>query len=131
VRYATEEGFMTNTGTAHSKTSGNSERGNVAPEQIQFRAYEIYMARGSASGSDVEDWLQAERELSQQNSRQDTAPQQKQNTQQNPQQTPAAQRSQNIQQNPQQNSNQQSPNPQQNQEPRGSSDSYNKPATRS
>ncbi len=28
-----------------------------------MRAYEIYLCRGAAGGSDVEDWLQAEREL--------------------------------------------------------------------
>jgi Protein of unknown function (DUF2934) len=106
---------MTNTGTAQSKTSPNSERGDVTPEQIQFRAYEIYMARGSASGSDVEDWLQAERELSQQN----------------PQQAPAPRQNQSTHQNPQQNSNQQNLNPQQNQGPRPSSSSSNTPATRS
>ncbi len=32
-------------------------------EQIRQRAYEIYLARGSAPGHEVEDWLQAEREL--------------------------------------------------------------------
>jgi Protein of unknown function (DUF2934) len=58
---------MTNIGTAQSKTPTKSESVEVTPERIQFRAYEIYVARGSAPGSDVEDWLQAERELSQQN----------------------------------------------------------------
>ena len=32
-------------------------------EQIQERAYEIYLERGGADGNDMEDWLQAEREL--------------------------------------------------------------------
>ncbi len=32
-------------------------------EEIRQRAYEIYLARGSAAGHEVEDWLQAEREL--------------------------------------------------------------------
>jgi Protein of unknown function (DUF2934) len=32
-------------------------------EQIQQRAYEIFLARGDQPGSDLEDWLQAEREL--------------------------------------------------------------------
>jgi DNA-binding SARP family transcriptional activator len=32
-------------------------------EQIQQRAYEIYLARGDQPGSDLDDWLQAEREL--------------------------------------------------------------------
>ncbi len=32
-------------------------------EEIRQRAYEIYLARGGAPGHEVEDWLQAEREL--------------------------------------------------------------------
>jgi len=32
-------------------------------EEISQRAYEIYLERGGAHGSDIEDWLQAEREL--------------------------------------------------------------------
>jgi hypothetical protein len=32
-------------------------------EQIRDRAYEIYLERGDASGSDLDDWLQAEHEL--------------------------------------------------------------------
>lgn len=35
----------------------------VTRQQIAARAYEIYTARGGAHGSDLEDWLQAEREL--------------------------------------------------------------------
>ncbi len=31
--------------------------------RIRARAHEIYMARGGAPGSDLEDWLQAEREV--------------------------------------------------------------------
>jgi hypothetical protein len=32
-------------------------------EEIELRAYQIYIERGGAHGQDVEDWLQAEREL--------------------------------------------------------------------
>ncbi len=32
-------------------------------EQIQRRAYELYVERGSESGSDLDDWLQAEEEV--------------------------------------------------------------------
>ncbi len=34
-----------------------------AYEEIARRAYEIYVARGSGDGHDLEDWFQAEREL--------------------------------------------------------------------
>ena len=32
-------------------------------EEIELRAYKIYVDRGGAHGQDVEDWLQAENEL--------------------------------------------------------------------
>ncbi|MCC6750565.1 MAG: DUF2934 domain-containing protein [Deltaproteobacteria bacterium] len=32
-------------------------------ETVAVRAYELYLGRGGAHGCDVEDWLQAEREL--------------------------------------------------------------------
>lgn len=32
-------------------------------EEIEQRAYQIYAARGAVHGFDLEDWLQAEREL--------------------------------------------------------------------
>lgn len=32
-------------------------------EQIRCRAYEIYLERGGQDGGDLDDWLQAEREL--------------------------------------------------------------------
>jgi len=32
-------------------------------EQIRQRAYELYVQRGSESGSPMDDWLQAEREI--------------------------------------------------------------------
>jgi len=37
----------------------------VSEEEIAQRAYEIYLQRGAGDGSDLDDWLQAERELSQ------------------------------------------------------------------
>ena len=44
------------------------EEGEVLPrstreEEIRNRAYEIYLQRGARPGSELEDWLQAEREL--------------------------------------------------------------------
>jgi len=35
------------------------------PEQIRRRAQEIFEARGSAPGHELDDWLEAERELKQ------------------------------------------------------------------
>jgi hypothetical protein len=38
---------------------------NGVRQHIERRAYEIYQARGGSHGSDLDDWLQAERELRQ------------------------------------------------------------------
>jgi DUF2934 family protein len=35
----------------------------ISPTEIAHRAYELYMQRGGEHGHDVDDWLQAEREL--------------------------------------------------------------------
>jgi hypothetical protein len=49
------------------KSSPESEpqtaRGAPTREEIELRAYQIYVERGGAHGQDAEDWLQAEREL--------------------------------------------------------------------
>lgn len=49
------------------KSAPVSERqipeGYPTHEEIELRAHQIYVERGSADGQDVEDWLQAEREL--------------------------------------------------------------------
>ncbi len=37
--------------------------GHPTREEIELRAYQIYLARGRTPGNDVEDWLQAECEL--------------------------------------------------------------------
>jgi hypothetical protein len=49
--------------SAHAETgevlAGNSAR----VDEIRRRAYEIYLERGEQPGRDMDDWLQAEREL--------------------------------------------------------------------
>jgi hypothetical protein len=37
--------------------------GTPTREEIEVRAYEIFVERGGTHGLDMEDWLQAEREL--------------------------------------------------------------------
>ena len=48
-------------------TEGRKEERSVVnparEEEIKRRAYEIYLERGEEPGRDLEDWLQAEREL--------------------------------------------------------------------
>jgi len=48
---------------ARPASNGN---GFPAREEIERRAYEIYLARGGEPGHELEDWLQAERELREQ-----------------------------------------------------------------
>ena len=38
-------------------------RKSVPDEEIRRRAYEIYLERGEQPGGELDDWLQAEREL--------------------------------------------------------------------
>ena len=38
-------------------------RREMTDEEIRQRAYEIYLDRGAAPGFELDDWLQAEREL--------------------------------------------------------------------
>ena len=39
------------------------EAAHVTPSDVARRAYDLYLARGCEPGHDVQDWLQAEREL--------------------------------------------------------------------
>jgi Protein of unknown function (DUF2934) len=39
------------------------ERKELSEEAIAHRAYEVYVLRGGEPGTDVEDWLRAEKEL--------------------------------------------------------------------
>jgi Protein of unknown function (DUF2934) len=42
-----------------------SARKHPTPEEIQIRAYEIFLERNGAPGNPLEDWVRAERELTQ------------------------------------------------------------------
>ena len=49
---------------AQAMETGGPSVGNAAREEdIRRRAYEIYLERGQQPGRDLDDWLQAEREL--------------------------------------------------------------------
>ena len=43
-------------------------------QKIRIRAYELYQKRGASDGHDVDDWLQAEAEISRPKSRAASAP---------------------------------------------------------
>ena len=46
-----------------AETAEISEGNAARDEEIRLRAYEIYLERGEQPGRDLDDWLQAEREL--------------------------------------------------------------------
>ena len=53
-------------GSQATTTAGTQEalaRNSAREEEIRFRAYEIYLERGEQPGRELDDWLQAEREL--------------------------------------------------------------------
>ncbi len=45
------------------KRSRRSETNHDSEQKIRLRAYEIFEARGRTHGHDLDDWLQAEREI--------------------------------------------------------------------
>ena len=45
------------------KTAEASVRNTAREDEIRLRAYEIYLERGEQPGRELDDWLQAEREL--------------------------------------------------------------------
>jgi Protein of unknown function (DUF2934) len=47
--------------------ASSGSRGGPSEEQVAARAYELFLMRGASHGCDVEDWLQAERELGENN----------------------------------------------------------------
>jgi len=51
------------TKSTHHQTEQISAKRRLAEEEIRFRAYEIYLERCDLPGSELGDWLQAEREL--------------------------------------------------------------------
>jgi hypothetical protein len=50
--------------TSAQAETGEVSVGNVVgEEEIRLRAYEIYLERGEQPGRELDDWLQAERDL--------------------------------------------------------------------
>jgi len=52
-----------NIGRFQSASAIHTSKPPPTPEQIRQRAHEIFLARGGAAGRELDDWLQAEREL--------------------------------------------------------------------
>lgn len=53
------------TAISRSPRTRTNEPADVSDHDIAHRAYELYLARGQEHGHDLDDWLQAERELRQ------------------------------------------------------------------
>jgi hypothetical protein len=49
--------------SSRMETKEVSVRSSARDEEMRRRAYEIYLERGEQSGRELDDWLQAEREL--------------------------------------------------------------------
>ena len=47
----------------HASSPQTDRTGSIPSDLIEQRAYERFVQRGRADGADVEDWLDAEREL--------------------------------------------------------------------
>ena len=50
--------------STETTTSGN----RVSPDDIRVRAFDMYEKRGGKHGYDIEDWLKAERQMTQRSS---------------------------------------------------------------
>ena len=53
---------MARVGTAQQKSQLDTEILTIE-EQVRLRAHEIWVDRGGAGGSEIDDWLQAEEEV--------------------------------------------------------------------
>jgi hypothetical protein len=63
-----------NKNTVSTRTDSPTEEVQTArTKEVAQRAYEIFLARGGQEGSDLDDWLQAERELSEEMPRRQAA----------------------------------------------------------
>jgi hypothetical protein len=60
-----EDASMDNPAEDFPRTDHDPVRASTYPreDQVARRAYELYESRGSETGADIDDWLQAEREL--------------------------------------------------------------------
>jgi len=55
---------MTSQSERSESTEAEASSTPAAPdEEIRLRAYEVYLERGEQPGRELDDWLQAEREL--------------------------------------------------------------------
>jgi len=53
-----------NAAVAEAIATTHTGRNSLTEQEIAIRAHEIFQERGGTDGRDLDDWLQAERELS-------------------------------------------------------------------
>jgi len=58
-----DEGLQVRVSPNQSHPENPSVNDKPSHEEIRLRAYEIYLERGGLPGNELDDWLQAEREL--------------------------------------------------------------------
>jgi hypothetical protein len=46
-------------------TGSNGTNDDISPAEVERRAYELYQARGGQHGADFDDWLEAEKQIKQ------------------------------------------------------------------
>ena len=63
-REAREKDWRIATDTAGSESTSDQRPSKPTHEEIAIAAYQLYISRGGGEGGEIEDWLQAERELS-------------------------------------------------------------------
>jgi DUF2934 family protein len=75
TNWGAKEEIMPKPTKESSQPAGESQAGEVHPTRLEIeqRAYEIYVERGYTQGGEMENWLQAERELQEKYSKKGTA----------------------------------------------------------
>jgi hypothetical protein len=51
--------------TGQSNGNGSSVNGNISNDEVAKRAYDLYLSRGGGHGLDFDDWIEAEKQLKQ------------------------------------------------------------------
>ena len=56
------------------KENGNGGNGHVPRDEVAKKAYDLYLSRGGGHGADFDDWIEAEKQLKQNQQQQPPPP---------------------------------------------------------
>jgi hypothetical protein len=56
------------------KANGNGGNGHISGDAVAKRAYDLYLSRGGTDGQDFDDWIEAEKQLKQDQQQQQPPP---------------------------------------------------------